>query len=91
MGSEWARCSIALELRLDVGAIVAAPAIVSAKIGVIRHIVVTGSRVGVWIRVRIRVGGLIGVPLIHLAAVFISLVVIVVSDFRVLCGCATAK
>ena len=43
---------IVSQLGLDVGAIVAAPAIVAAKIGVIRHIVVTGSRVGIWMTCR---------------------------------------
>lgn len=82
---------IVSQLGLDVGAIVAAPAIVAAKIGVIRCIVVTGSRVGVWIRIRIVVGGLIDVALIPLGAVFVPLVVVVVDDFRVLCWCASAK
>ena len=81
---------ILLELGLDVGVVVAA-AIVSTKIRVIGDVVVIGSRVGVGVWVRIRVGGLIGVTLIHLATVFVPLVVIVIDDFRVLCGCGSAK
>ena len=79
---------------LNVGAIVAAPAVIPAKIGVIGHIIVVGSRVRIWVWVRIRVGGLIG-ALIHLSAVFIPLVgvvripliVIVIDNFGVLGGC----
>ena len=80
------------KFRLDVGAIVAAGAVVSAEVRVI-GIVAARCRIGIWIwiRIRIRVGGLIRRTLVNLPTVFIPLVVIIVDDLRVFHGCLSAQ
>ena len=81
------------EFRLDVGAIVTAAAVVPAEVRVIIGIVAARCRIGIWIwiRIGIRVRGLIGGTLVNLAAVFIPLVVIIVDDFRVFHGRLSAQ